>query len=359
MFSRPLKKISFPAAAIFIGAAFSAPAHGAEAPFYQGKTVTLIQGAGDPGGTADLRTKPVIQYLQKTLAGHPTFVFQYMSGGGGLAAANHLAHSVKRDGLTLGVITSSSFGQAILESPGVRYKLDDFIFFGSPTSGGPYALVIRPELGVDTVEKLRAAKGLRFAERSVGHTMYIVGRMMSFLLGMEDPRWVVGYSSTEIALALERKEADVRANSLSSILRETPGWLKEGFTVPIVMKNTRGEGAEGVPGFPQGRASVDKYADTELKRAVLRFHNAVRPAGTVFMAPKGIPEPALKALREAFDKIWLDPQFAKDYENLTKDDASPVRGDTIEQVLRELPKDPRIMEVYKQVIGPGPLPPGK
>lgn len=338
---------------------FPVATYGTDPPFYQGKTVTVIQGAGDPGGTADLRTKPVIQYLQKYLAGNPAFVFQYMSGGGGIAAGNHLAQSVKRNGLTLGVMTSSSFGQAILGASGVRYKLDDFIFFGSPTSGGPYALVIRPELGVDTAEKLRAVKGLRFAERSVGHTMYIIGRVMSFLLGMEDPRWVVGYSSTELALALERKEADARANSLSSILRETPGWLKEGFTVPIVMKNTRGEGAESVPGFPQGRPSVDTYADTELKRAILRFHNAVRPAGTVFMAPKGIPEPALKALREAFDKIWLDPQFAKDYESLTKDDASPVRGETIEQVLRELPKEPRVMEVYKQVIGPGPLPAGK
>jgi len=359
MFLRPLKKISFPAAAIFIGAAFSAPAHGAEAPFYQGKTVTLIQGAGDPGGTADLRTKPVIQHLQKTLAGHPTFVFQYMSGGGGIAAANHLAHSAKRDGLTLGVITSSSFGQAILGAPSVRYKLEDFIFFGSPTSGGPYALVVRPELGLDTVEKLRAAKGLRFANISVGHTMYIIGRVMSFILGLEDPKWVVGYSSTEVGLALERKEADARANSLSSILRDTPGWLKEGFTFPVIMKNTRGEGVEAVPGFPRGQPTVDKYADTELKRAVLGFHNAVRPAGTVFVAPKGIPEPAMRELSAAFNKIWADPQFAKDYENLTKDDASPVRGDTIEQVLRDLPKEPRIMEVYKQVTGPGPLPPGK
>jgi len=335
------------------------PASGGEQPFYQGKTIKVIQGAGDPGGTADLRTKPVIQSLQKYLPGNPVFVFQYMSGGGGAAAANYLAGAAKHDGLTIGVITSSSFGNAILGAPGVRYKLEDLVYFGSPTSGGPYAVVVRPELALNTADKLKAYKGLRFAERSVGHTMYIVGRVMSFMLDLEEPRWVVGYSSSELGLALERKEADARANSLSSILRETPGWLKEGFTFPVVMKNTRGEAAEAVPGFPQGRPSVDKYADTELKRAVLRFHNAVRPAGTVFVAPKGIPEPAMRELSAAFNKIWADPQFAKDYENLTRDDVSPVRGDTIEQVLRELPREPRVMEIYKQVIGPGPLPPGK
>lgn len=328
----------------------------AEAPFYQGKTVTVIQGAGDPGGTADLRTKSVMQYLQNYLAGNPTFVFQYMSGGGGTAAANHVANLAKRDGLTIGIITSSTFGNAILGAPGVRYKLDNFIYFGSPTSGGPYALVVRPEMGLGTVDKLKSHRGLRFAERSVGHTMYIIGRVMSFVLGLEDPRWVLGYSSTELRAALERKEADARANSLSSILRETPQWIREGFGIPIVMKNTRGEGTEAVAEFPQDRPVLDQYVDTELKRSVLSFHNGVRPAGTVFVAPKGIPEPALRELRSAFDRTWTDPQFAKDYERLTKDDPSPVGGQTIERALRDLPREPKVTEVYKQLIGAGPLP---
>jgi tripartite-type tricarboxylate transporter receptor subunit TctC len=334
-------------------------AENGEAPFYRGKTLTVIQGAGDPGGTADLRTKPVIQYLQKYLTGNPTFVFQYMSGGGGMAAANYMSNTAKRDGLTIAVITSSCFGNAILGSQGVRYKLDDFIFLGSPTSGGPYGLVIRPELKIDDVGRLKVSKGLRFAERSVGHTMYIIGRLMAFVVGLEGPKWVVGYSSSELRLALERKEADARANSLSGIVRETPEWFREGFSFPLVMKNTSGEGAETVPGFPQKRPVLDEFMDTEIKRAVMRFHNAVRPAGTVFIAPKGIPEAPLKALKSAFERIWRDPQFVKDYERLTKDDSRPVRGDQIEQSLRELPEDSKVMEVYKQLIGPGPLPVGK
>jgi tripartite-type tricarboxylate transporter receptor subunit TctC len=334
-----------------------APADTAEQPFYEGKTLTVVQGAGDPGGTADLRTKPVIQYLQKNLPGNPGFVFQYMTGGGGIAAANHVASVARRDGLTLGVLTSSTFGNAILGAPGVRYQLEDFIYLGSPTSGGPYTLVIRPELGLHTVDKLKAYKGLRFAALSVGHSMYIIGRLMSSVLGLEDPKWVVGYKSTEIRPALERKEADAQANNLSSVLRDTPEWLKQGFSFPVVMKNTRGEGAEAVPGFPQARPTVEQYADTELKRALLRFHDAVRPAGTVFVAPKGIPEPALRALKSAFARTWADPQFAKDYERLTKDYSSPVGSETIEQALHALPQDPRIMEVYKQLIGAGPLPP--
>lgn len=42
-------------------------------PFYQGKTLTVLQGRS-PGGTGDLRTRAVIKYLKKHLAGNPTIV---------------------------------------------------------------------------------------------------------------------------------------------------------------------------------------------------------------------------------------------------------------------------------------------
>jgi hypothetical protein len=64
----------------------------------------------------------------------------------------------------------------------------------------------------------------------------------------------------------------------------------------------------------------------------------------------------LKALREGFNKMFDDPQFAREYERLTSEPADPMTGEEIEQVLRQMPKDPRIAEIYKQLIGAGPLP---
>jgi hypothetical protein len=37
---------------------------------------------------------------------------------------------------------------------------------------------------------------------------------------------------------------------------------------------------------------------------------------------------------------------------------SPFTGEEIERVLRQLPQDPRITDIYKQLIGAGPLPSG-
>jgi tripartite-type tricarboxylate transporter receptor subunit TctC len=142
-------------------AAFSCEcADAAEQPFYAGKTITVVIATG-PGGTGSLRYTSVMKFLPRYILGSNTIRAHYLPGAGGVGAANHLANVVKRDGLTLGASSSALYTSAILGVTGVRYKLDDFVFLGAPYSGGPHTLVVRPDLHLDTVEKLRAYKGLR------------------------------------------------------------------------------------------------------------------------------------------------------------------------------------------------------
>ena len=58
----------------------------AQAPFYQGKTITIIQGRG-PGGSGDMRARAITQFLPKYIPGNPTIVHEFMAGGGGLKAS--------------------------------------------------------------------------------------------------------------------------------------------------------------------------------------------------------------------------------------------------------------------------------
>ncbi len=53
-----------------------------QAPFYQGKTITVIAGQ-EPGGLGDLRLKSILPYLKKHIPGQPNIVPEYMPGGGG------------------------------------------------------------------------------------------------------------------------------------------------------------------------------------------------------------------------------------------------------------------------------------
>ena len=333
-------------------------AHGSAAPYYQGKTLTMIQGR-TPAGTGDVRARVVIEYLQKHLEGKPTIVSRYMPGGGGTLAANYMANNARRDGLTIGNIGSSMFPNAILQVRGVRYKLEDFIFLGSASPGNPYTLVIRPGLKLNTVEAVKEHQGLRFAQRSVGHAMYILDRVVAYVLDLKEPKWILGYSSSEIPLALEKGEADAESQSIPGILRGTPHWIGE-FSFPVTVKNAVGQGAEAVPGFPQGLPTLEQFADTDMKKKLLQFNDSIRPTAAPYFVPKGVPEPALNALKLAFAKIWKDPEFAVDYKKATAgEDALPMTGEEIERILAQRPADPEVLKVYKQLIGAGPMPKSK
>src|SRR5688500_14803372 len=70
-----------------------------QAPYYQGKTVTVIVSTS-PAGTGDLRVKALVPFLRKHIPGNPTLVLEYMDGGGGRKGANHMFSGARADGLT-------------------------------------------------------------------------------------------------------------------------------------------------------------------------------------------------------------------------------------------------------------------
>ena len=329
----------------------------ADTPYYQGKTITILEGRS-PGGTGGIKTQTAIKFVLKYLPGNPSVVYQFMPGAGGISAVNHLIHKAPRDGLTIGGVSSAIVSSVITSAPSVRFRLEDIRWLGTGSPGTPTGIVVRPGLGIDSVEKLKAYVGLRFAQRSVGHTMYIRDRLSAFVLELKDPKWVLGYESSEIQLALERGEADAQSGGIPGLMREVPHWFQQGFTAPVVLRSPKGEGAERYPGFPQGRPGVDQFADTEVKKAMLRIYDATN-LGSAFFVPKEIPAPALKALNEAFNRAWKDPQFAEEHMRLTQDPADPISGDELHQLLAQVPKDPRMIEAYKQLVGGGPLPPSR
>jgi hypothetical protein len=322
-------------------------------PFYEGKTLTIIQGRS-AGGLGDVRVRTAIPYLKKYLPGNPHIISIYVASAGGIHAGNMMAKTIKNDGLTIANIGTSIFVRAASKDPTVQYRLGDFAYLGAPSVGGPYALLVH-RLGIDSLAKLKAHNRLRFAERSVGHTMYNVGRIMAFVLELKDPQWVVGYESPEVDIAVQRGEADGRTEVLYDLVRNKPNWRQEGFTVPALLKNIKGRGAEAVPGFP-GTESVNAYADTPLKKDVLRFYYNSRPGSSVYLTQKGIPEEAQMALRQAFRRLWSDGQFAKEYERMTGEPLEAIAGEEIEKFLQDVPEDPKVRAVMQQLLGAGPIP---
>ena len=320
--------------------------------FYKGKTLVIIQGR-DPGGTGDIRTRTVVPYLQKYLPGSPNVVMEYMPGGGSRKAANHLFTAVKPDGLTIGNMSSGMVTAAVLKTKGVLYDLDKFVYLGSPFSSHHTIFVTRKELGLDNLEKLRAASGLRIGGQSVGFSTYNEGRLFAYVLRLRNPTFVTGYGGAELDPALIRGEIDGRATSADTVLRRNPDWLKEHVVdFHTIIEVPKGDKHPQFTNLPE----LEALSTSDLDRKVVLLQRAFRVTGQPFVAPPGMPKDRAATLQEAFRKTYSDPEFQKDYKKVTGDDPSPLMPEKHEKAIEEIPRDREVIEVFNKLVGADPLP---
>ncbi|NIO07721.1 MAG: hypothetical protein GTO40_06825, partial [Deltaproteobacteria bacterium] len=140
---------------------------------------------------------------------------------------------------------------------------------------------------------------------------------------------------------------DASFGGIAGLLRDSPQWIEEGFGFPIVLPDVKGQGAEAYPKFPQGIPTVQQHADTKLKKDLIRLHHATTPGGSLFYVYKGIPAAARKELKAAFDKVWKDPEFHAEYHRVTRQKADPLTGDDYTLLLKNRPRDPEVINLYK------------
>jgi len=336
-------------AVVFLGFA----GHGyAQTPYYQGKTIRLIQGR-EAGGSGDIRSKAVVPFLRKYIPGNPTITNEFMPGGGGRKAANYIFNTARPDGLTIGHISSGIVTSAVLGETGVQYEIDKFQWLGSTDSAFHYAFFTRKELGLNTIEKLQAHPGLRIGATSVGHTTYTYGRTFAWLLGLKDPRFVLGYSSIEVDVAMSRGELDARSNNTAEVVRRNPDAVKKGlFDFAAVLKIPREDKEPQFDHLPE----IDTFVKSERERRFLALTRATRSVGTPYLTSPGTPREQVQILREAMKKTFQDPEFQKQFRKLTGDDASPLMPEAQEEIIRSVPRDAETIELFKWINGNKPLP---
>jgi len=325
----------------------------AQTPFYQGKTITIVQGR-DPGGTGDMRVRAMLPFLQKYIPGNPTIVNEYVPGGGSRKAANHVYRSARPDGLTIGNLGLGMISSALLGETGVLYDIDKFFYLGSPFSSHHAIFVTRKDAGLSSIEKLRSASGIRIGGQSVGFSTYIEGRLFAYILGLKEPRFVTGYGGAELDPALIRGEIDARATSADTVLQRNPEWLEKKLVdFHAMIEVPKGEKHSHFAHVPE----LESFAKSEKDRKIMTLQRAFRVAGQPFVLPPGTPKDRVEILQEAFRKSYKDPEFHKEYKKFTADDPTPLMPEAHEKTIREIPRDPEVSELFKKLMGAEPLPP--
>ncbi|HWP58183.1 MAG TPA: hypothetical protein VNL14_09865 [Candidatus Acidoferrales bacterium] len=346
------RKFATCVAAAMLAALFPAGALSQE-DFYKGKTIKVIRGGG-PGGSGEFQTRALVKFLEKYIPGKPKIIVEFVEGAAGRKAANLIYGSTRPDGLTIGSIGAGLVVGPILGLPGTAYDLDKFIYLGSTDTGDPYIFYTKGELGLDTIEKLRAYKGLRFGAHAVGHPVYVNARLAAYFLDLKEPKFVTGFTGPEIYIALNRGELDAHATGAARFVIEQPEWIEKKLvhfhTTLTVPKGRYHPVFAHVP-------ELGTFAKSETERKLLDMFRAFQYPRWPYIFPPGTPKDRVQIIREAMRKSFADPEFPVEYKKLMGDPPSPLGGEELERAIRELPRDREVVQLYQKIAGAEPLPP--
>ena len=164
---------------------------------------------------------------------------------------------------------------------------------------------------------------------------------------------VVGFSGTELDLALMRGEIDGRINNPDTLAIRNADWLAKGMIdIHAIMEVPRGLKQPGFDKLPE----IEEFAKNEREKKLLAMVRAFRQVGTPSLLPPGTPPEPVKILREATTRMYKDPEFQKDYKKLVGEEPSPLFAEDMERTIKELPRDPEIVELFKKLNAAGGMP---
>ncbi len=344
---RCIKELKLTGVIATLGLVMIAGSAGAQTPYYAGKTITIVRGGG-PGGSGEFQSRALMPYLKKYIPGNPTIMMEFVDGASGRKGANYM-YTAKPDGLKIGSAGAMIPGP-ILGLSGSNYDIDKFIYIGSTETGNPYVFFTRKTSAFDSLDKVRNARGMRIGAHSVGHSVYVTARMFAHFLDFKDPKFVVGFNDPEMDVALNNGELDGRTSgNIDSVIKD----LGAGVQFHATISNPKGRYDSRLPGL----ADIDTFAKNDKERNVVNLLRAFQvPRWPHHLSP-GTPPELVKILREAMERTFKDPGFQQDFKKLMGREPTPLTGEEVEKAIRDLPRDPEVIALYKKLAEAGPLPP--
>lgn len=322
----------------------------AQAPFYQGKTITIIVGT-KAGDAYDLYPRMIAEFMPKYIPGNPNIIIQNVPGAASLIAANQIYNVAKPDGLTIGAIYPALYFEQLTKKPEAKYDWTKFGWIGNPVTSN-HLLYMRADTPYKTIEDVRkASTAPKCGASGVTSTGYYMPKLMEETIGTKFDI-VSGYQAgQDIDLAVERGELQCRAFTLTAFFAREPfiSWRKRGF-VNVLMQS----GAKRDPRLkdaPTLYELMDTYKTSPQARSLAKIILSAGEFGRPLVTPPKVAPDRLKILRDAFDKTINDPALKAAAEK-RRLDLDPATGAELESLAKEvMAAPPEVVQRVEQLLG--------
>jgi tripartite-type tricarboxylate transporter receptor subunit TctC len=322
------------------------------ADFYRGKDITLLVGYG-PGGGYDITARLVARYLGKYIPGHPGVVVQNMPGAGSMRATNYTYVNAPKDGTAIALIARDMPLLGLFKvNPSVQFDVQKFNWLGSSSSyaNDAYVLVVGPKSPIKSIAQARKSDGppLVLGGTGEGGTDADVPKILRDTIGIRI-RQVLGYTSTPtIVLAVERGEVDGRMFDYSYVKKSRPQWLKPDSGFHLLVQFARRSRHPELPDVPTAR---ELAPDAKARELIVFAETPLLTMARPFVAPPGVPDDRVAALRMAFEAAHRDPDFLAEGDKLGVD-ISPASAAAMSRALDEMAHaSPAVFDYMKRLMG--------
>jgi len=334
---------------VFLIESFYAPSPVLSEPYFKGKKITIVIASG-PGGRKDRITRTVARYLGKYIPGKPQFIVRNIPEPAGITAA-HVFLRGRRDGTISWGVGSREIEAPAFGLPQANYDFRTFVWIGGLSTGKQRnTLVTHTQAGFKNLEDLKSREVILGAPR-VGHRNYYYGRLAAEVLDL-NVRWVLGYSVTELWLAMQRGEVDGRFQDAGSIMVEVPHLVKKKLMVPHVTMTLPERLPPWDDPFFAKVPSLMQFAKSDLHKSIIRKINATDEIGVSIAFPPGTPPELAKIVEKGLLRAHQDPRFQKDVEEFIgiRPYAGVLKGATVSKAIGVYSTwKPKVLAAYKRL----------
>lgn len=323
---------------------------GAEGDGGMPSTVTMNVPYSAGGGT-DTWARFMAPYLEKHIEDNPRFLVENVPGGESVTGSNEFVHSGGTDGESILVTSGTTYFQALLGQPEVKFDFAEMRPLMLNGTGG--VVYVSSKTGIESAEDL-ADYGETLTYGGISAT----GLDLTLLQAMDvldiDIDATFGFEGRGPArLALERGEVNLDYQTTSAYKTQVEPMVEAGTAVPLFSFGILEDGEivrdPALPDLPTLEEVYESIHGGAPDGEAYEAYRSFLVPGYVYQkgiwANAGTPDELVDAYRDAVSKIAEDEEFISTSEEVLG--GYPiVAGDVAEEDLRESFEIPDAVRKY-------------
>jgi hypothetical protein len=283
--------------------------------YFEDKVIRFVTSSGAGGGT-DTKIRTLAIQLARFIPGNPA---TRVSNVRPHVAGMNFMWNADPDGLTIGVTAAPTLEFEFFDE--AEWNSSEFTYIGAMDAVCDNMLLVLGDVGYNSIEDAMGSDGPALVTMTAApspadvepvalSTMLIADYLD---LPLEVKR-VAESGTSALNLGLERGEINFARYGADwcRIPSSNPGWLEDGFVIPLLDVATSGPGAQMADGVEERGERPPHVSELLTDEQYAEWRGLVaasRAGGNPIFMPPGTPEEIVNVIRDAYNAAVQDEDF--------------------------------------------------